>query len=239
MLVLADGTRAFRSAERPAHLVELPRQLGQLRRPVLELDLAKAHGFLATLDRRRPELDGTERAAAILDGRLGLRDRRLARVELGRPDAQLRLAKVELGGALSENLLDAEVQLAGALLAMLELLDRGANLDGALLELAAAFRDEVGHGIRGVGRREQPPKAAARPVVRRAAPGPLLPFPIVLRVSLHRLGPSVAPATHPQPSSSEWPPAPSALSARLDRLLPKRGGRSHPSGGGLAWTPRI
>ena len=168
-------------------------QLGQLGGTVLELDLAKADGFLATLDRRRPELDGTERAPTILDGRLGLRDRRLARVELGRPDAQLGLAKIELGCALPEDLLDAEVQLAGALLAMLELLDGRAYLGGPLLELAAALGDELGHGVGGVGGREQPAEAAAaRPVVGRTAPGPLLPFPIVLGVSLHRGHPVVS-----------------------------------------------
>ena len=189
--------------------------------------IAAARSSTAPSARRRSSTS----ASACSDGGL-------TRVELGRADAQLRLPEIELGSAVAEDLLDPEVQLARALLAALELLDGRADLRRALLELLPALGDQVGDGVGGVGRREEPAKASARLVVGRAAARPLVPFPLVSRVSLHDRVVAGAPAAHPQPSSSNEPPARPPFAAPVPSPA-RRGRATQPYGGGPESTRRV
>ena len=126
-----------------------------------ELERPGADGFLAALDRGPAQLDGTQLARALGDPVLRDRKRGFAPVELSARALSSAWRGVELGGALPENLLDAGVELARALLAALEIVDGRQELLGAHLELAAVHGDEVGDGVAGVGRREQAAETAA------------------------------------------------------------------------------
>ena len=151
---------------------------------MFELGLAESRGLFTSFDRRSAELDGAEGATAIVELRLGLLEGGLAGVELGRPDTQLGLAQVELGRAVAKDLFHTVVQLACALLSVLELLDSGADLRRSLLELPAALGDELRYGVGGVRGAEQTTEPTT-PVAAGAATGPLLPLALVRCLALH------------------------------------------------------
>jgi hypothetical protein len=206
VLVVAYRAAQAGCADDPADLIEPARQRGQLNRLALELELAAADNVLATLERRPVQLDGAELAPPLVDLRLGADEGSLAAAEVRCADIELGLAHVELGCALPQDLFDPGVKLASLLLPPLEVGDRAAELCGALLELAAPRRDELGERVLVVGRSEERAQATEHAVLGRRPSGPLIPASIPFRMPLHRR--LAAPATHPQPSSSNEPPAP-------------------------------
>jgi len=138
--------------------------------------------FLPALRRSCAELHRSKRFASALDLLSLLLERRLAGVELGGTSAQLRLTEIELQRAVAEDLLDPEMELTGALLALLERHDRLPNLRRALLELLPVLGEQVRDLVGGVGGHEQ--RAQAFPWLRlRRTPRPLLPFGARLRRS--------------------------------------------------------
>ena len=180
VLVLAHGAGA-RLRERTSHA----------RRALVPGRRARSHGARARSratgapprDARSPR-PGARRRRARCDGPRPspppARPPSRACFELGGAHAQLGLAQVELGGAVPQDLLHAEVQLARALLATFELFDGLPNLARALLELLPALCDQLDDGVGGLGRREQAPEAAAA-ACRRACRVPA-PAPIPARV---------------------------------------------------------
>ena len=117
-----------------------------------------------------------------------------------------------------------------ALLAMLELLDRRANLSRPFLGFPAALGYELGHGVGGIGGREQPRRRPLRGLSSGARPGHCAHSRSFLACRCIVDIRSSAPATHPQPSSSEWPPAPARISPHLHPLLPEVVGGLIPMG---------
>src|SRR4029450_10867017 len=107
------------------------------------------------LARGRVQLAAGQRARALGGVLLGDRKGGFAPLELLGTRVELGLALVELGGAFTQDLLDAPVELAGALLAALEVVHREEELLGALLELAAVYGDQRFDRVAGVGRREE------------------------------------------------------------------------------------
>ena len=86
---------------------------------------------------------------------------------------------------MAEHLLDRAPEPCRLFLAALEALDRLPQSLGLLLELAAPVADHrVDRGLV-VGRREERLQPVPNPVVRWPPAGPVLPFTIVSRVSLH------------------------------------------------------
>src|SRR6187401_2698618 len=126
---------------------EVPLARAELFLARLELGLALLERALAPLHRGAAQLDGAERARSLLDALLRVGYLRLAAVELGSAEDEVRVPYVELGGALAQDLLDPRVELAGPRLALLELRGRAAKLRCARLELAAVLRDQLGDGV--------------------------------------------------------------------------------------------
>ncbi|HEX5029027.1 MAG TPA: hypothetical protein VFV56_09465, partial [Gaiellaceae bacterium] len=124
-------------------LVELPRMLGQLGGATFDLLLTKPDVVLPARRRGRPKLHRSECSASALDLLFRPRDRCLPRVELRGPGAQLCLTEIELQRAVSKDLLHPEMELTGALLALLERNDRLPDLRRALLELFAVLGEQV------------------------------------------------------------------------------------------------
>ena len=148
-------------------------------------DSRSAAVCLPPFDRGPAELDGSElllaeRGLALLRAH-GL----LAGPQLDRERGQLGLPLVELGRAVAEHLLDRAPESCRLLLAPLEALDRLPQPLGLLLELATAVADHRIDRLLVVGRGEQRPQPVPDPLVRWLPAGPVLPFTIASRVSLH------------------------------------------------------
>ena len=178
----ADGTRALA-------LGELQLAGAQVGRSLLEGRLALGCRRLPPLDRGPAELDGSELLLAQRDVALLRAHGLLARPQLDRERGQLGLPLVELGRAVAEHLLDRAPEPCRLLLAPLEALDRLPQPLGLLLELAAAVADHrVDRGLV-VGRCEERLQPVPNPLVRWLPAGPVLPFTIASRVSLHACSP--------------------------------------------------
>ena len=166
--------------------------LGQLELPVahircrlLEGGLALRRGLLTPLDRCAAELDGSELLLAERDVPFLLAHGLLAGAKLDRERGQLGLALVELGRAVPKHLLDRAPEPACLLLAALEALDRLLQPFRLLLDLAAAVADQRVDCLLVVGRGEERPQPMANAFIRGLPAGPVLPFTIASRVSLH------------------------------------------------------
>ena len=159
--------------------------VAQIRRHLLEGRLALRRRLLAPLDRGAAELDGSELLLAERDVALLLAHGLVAGAKLDRERGQLGLPLVELGRAVAEHLLDRAPESCGLLLAPLEALDRLLQPLGLLLDLAAAVADQRVDRLLVVGRREERLQPVANAFVRWLPAGPVLPFTIASRVSLH------------------------------------------------------
>ena len=176
--VAANGTGALALGES-----KLP--VAQIRGHLLEGGLALRRGLLTPLERGAAELDGSELLLAERNVAFLLAYGLLAGPELDRERGQLGLPLVELGRAVAEHLLDRAPEPGRLFLAALEALDRLLQPLCLLLELAATVADQRVDRLLVVGRREQRPQPVANAVFRGLPAGPVLPFTIVSRVSLH------------------------------------------------------
>jgi hypothetical protein len=172
--VLVVAGRRLRWAA--SELVEAPREL-----LLLEPDCR-----FAPLDRSALQLDGSKLTPPSLDCGLSLGNERFTAIKLGRACGELGLAEIELGRAVTQDLLDARVKLVRARFALLELVDGCAELDRPLLELAAALGDQLGHGVLTVRRGKEGAEAASHAVVRHRSSRPLFPFWVAFRLTVHR-----------------------------------------------------
>ena len=159
---------------------ERPLALGEVGGDALQRLLAVGGGRLAPIDGCAQELDRTELAASLGELALRLLKALLAPGELGGERGQLGVAVVELGRAVPQHLLDGGAKTQRLLLAALEVGDRGVELLGAQLELAAALVDQLLDLLRLVGGGEERLQPEAPPVVRLPARRPVLPVPIRL-----------------------------------------------------------
>ena len=160
-------------------LVLAARQLG---RDPAERRLAFVRRLFAARDRGAAELDGTELLLADRDVAFGRPDLLLAGPELEGQSREGCVSLVELGGAVTEHLLDRAAEAPGLLLAAFEVGDRRLQLLRALLDLSPALADQRLRRLLVVGGGEQRFELVPDAVVGASPAGPVLPLAISSRL---------------------------------------------------------
>ncbi len=183
-VLVVSNRRLLDSGEGRPHRIELTREVRQLTRPQLELGLASLECFLTTSNGRASQLDGAELATAGLEPSLGLDESGFAPVELRGASLELRLADVQLHGALAKDPFHFRVELLRPRLAQLQRAGRADELRRPLLEPPAVDGDELGNVVPRVRGREERPQAPAHSGV--TVVRPVRPLALVTCLLRHR-----------------------------------------------------